>query len=284
MAANTAAARDFVFREARLLEQRLYLTVFEGAPAGGVVEALRGYRNDDGGFGHGLEPDKRCPESQPLDVLVALGTMDTVDAVDADLARKACDFLATVADDRGAVPSVLPSIAAYPRAEHWEDGDFPPGLSPALGITAVLHAHAIEHPWRDPATAYCLTELEREPPTDAHVLREALLFFDCVPAVPEALVERVAGALRNARWFKADPADPAYGLGPLEFATEPSSRWRELFTQDEIDASLDHLEADQEEDGGWPLAWQPPSEASVLEWRGIWTIKALRVLCAYGRC
>src|SRR5579875_2503361 len=67
-----AAARDFIYREGRLLDQR-------------VLEALRGYRNAAGGFGHGLEPDKRCPASQPLDVETALQTMDAAGAVDAGM-------------------------------------------------------------------------------------------------------------------------------------------------------------------------------------------------------
>jgi hypothetical protein len=37
-----------------------------------VVDALRGYRNPDGGFGHALEPDLRCPGSQPAPTLYAL--------------------------------------------------------------------------------------------------------------------------------------------------------------------------------------------------------------------
>ena len=126
-------AADFLARQARLLEQRLYATLFEGAPAAGVVEALRGYQNEDGGFGHGLEPDKRCPASQPLDVQVALETLVAADTTDAAMLRRACDFLATVGSD-GGVPCVMPSIATYPRADHWGDGNFPPGLNPTAII------------------------------------------------------------------------------------------------------------------------------------------------------
>ena len=43
------------------------------------------------------------------------------------------------------------------------------------------------------------------------------------------------------------------------------------------------LERDQQTDGGWPVTWEPPSEASRLEWRGIVTLGALRTLTAYGR-
>ena len=48
-------------------------------------------------------------------------------------------------------------------------------------------------------------------------------------------------------------------------------------------AHLDRLERDQQADGGWPITWEPPSEAAVLEWRGVVTLGALRTLVSYGR-
>jgi hypothetical protein len=278
--------RDFIRRNARVLEQRLFSALFESASPQGIVEALRGYRNDDGGFGHGLEPDKRCPDSQPLDVLFALETMDAAGAFDGELAQGSCRFLVTVADERGAVPSVLPSVAAYPHANHWAGGEFPPELNPTAGIAGLLHKHGVEHEWREQATRFSLEELGREPPTDAHAIRQVLVFLEHVPdrARAEALAGEVGNWLRAARWFKPDPADESYGLGPLEFAPEPDSRWRSLFSDDEIEHSLAHLKGEQQADGGWPITWEPPGEASALEWRAIWTLSALRVVAAYGWC
>src|SRR3954463_6728259 len=115
------AGRDFIIREGRVLEQRLAETVFDGAPPEPVVDGLRAYQNGDGGFGHGLEPDKLCPESQPLDVEVALRTMAQARTSDPGLAGGACDSLDRVADPDGAVPLVFPSMSRYPRAEHWGD-------------------------------------------------------------------------------------------------------------------------------------------------------------------
>jgi hypothetical protein len=273
------AGRDFVFREARVLEQRLFATLFKGAPAAGVFDALRAHRNDDGGFGHGLEPDKRCPDSQPLDVSFAFKAMDTAGTLDPDLARGACDFLATIGPG---LPVVLPSVAAYPRANHWESADFPPTLNPTCGIAGLLWKHGIEHPWRDAATAWCLGQLEHEPLDDAHAIEDVLLFCEHAPG-GEAWWANVAGRLREARYFRADPDDPEYGLTPLVFAPDPASRGRELFSDDEIERHLDALEREQQDDGGWPLSWEPPSRASSLEWRGIRTVWALRVLRAYGR-
>jgi hypothetical protein len=262
-----------------VLEQRLFATQFEGASPTGVVDALRAYRNEDGGFGHGLEPDKRCPDSQPLDVSFAFGTMDDAGVFDPDLAHGACDFLATIGPG---LPIVLPSIAAYPRASHWGSGVFPPTLNPTCGIAGLLWKHGVEHPWRDAAGAWCLDALERESLDDAHTIQDALLFCEHAPEA-QARWDEVADRLREARYFRADPADTEYGLSPLVFAPHPASRARALFSADEIERHLDALEREQQDDGGWPLSWDPPSAASVLEWRGIRTLWALRVLRAYGR-
>src|SRR5690349_23341074 len=113
MNTHFTAGRDFIRREGRLLERRLFATRFEGAPAAGVVDAVRGYLNDDGGFGHGLEPDKRCPASLPIDVEVALQAMATAGAADDQLVTGACDYLAKVAAEvnaGGAVPLASPVI------------------------------------------------------------------------------------------------------------------------------------------------------------------------------
>jgi hypothetical protein len=278
------SATAFLAREARLLEQRLFATLFEDTPAAGVVDALRGYQNDDGGFGHGLEPDKRCPASQPLDVQVALETLVAAGTSDAELLRRACDYLAAVGPD-GGVPPVSPSIAAYPRAAHWGDGDFPPGLNPTAAIAGLLYALGADHPWLDAAAAFCWRELEREVPHEAHSLATVLVFLDHAPDRDraEALARPVAARLPDAGLYLADADAEGYGLTPLVFAPSPDSRWRALFDDQQIEAHLDRLERDQQADGGWQIAWDPPSEASRFEWRGIVTLGALRVLRAYGR-
>jgi hypothetical protein len=278
-------ARDFLQRNARVLERRLFDVLFDGASPGGVVDALRGYRNEDGGFGHGLEPDKRAPESQPLDVRFAVEMLELSGAEDEDMVLRACDFLASVAAPSGAVRIVLPSIADHPRAEHWGDGVFEPDLNPTAGIVAYLHTAQIEHPWRDAATAYCFDELEHDVPEEAHTLLEVVRFLDHVPDQEraETLVPPGTAARPSSRWFLADAADPEYGVTPLQFAPAPESRWRSLFDDAQIEAHLDRIERDQADDGGWPLTWEPPGEGAKLEWRGYITVRNLLVLQAYAR-
>src|SRR4029453_9177232 len=87
------SGRAFLDREGRLIERRLASTLFDGADPSGVVAAVRAYRNPDGGFGHGLEPDKRCPASLPIDVEIALEMLATAGARDPETIGPARGFL-----------------------------------------------------------------------------------------------------------------------------------------------------------------------------------------------
>lgn len=283
------AARDFILRQGRLLERRLFATCFEGAPAVGVVDALRGYRNEDGGFGHGLEPDKRCPASLPIDVEVALQALAAAGTVDHSLVVSACDYLAKVATGvsrGGAVPLAFPVIEAYPRAEHWTDWTYEPALNPTAGLVGLLRQLRVDHAWVDEAAAWCWEQLAgAELPADAHALREVLVFLEHAPERDraDAIAGNVRDQLATASWFRLDPDEPGYGLSPLSIAPAADSRWRVLFSQDVLDAHLDRLQRNQQPDGGWPISWEPPGEAALLEWRGAVTLDALRTLVSYGR-
>lgn len=288
------AGRAFLEREGRLVERRLAATLFDGADPGGVVDAVRAYRNPDGGFGHGLEPDKRCPDSLPIDVETALDILwvaggDTVDwsgdPAYSGLVLAACDWLGSVAAPDGAVPLAFPVIERYPRADHWSDWAYAPALNPTAGLAGRLYRMGVAHPFIDRATEWTWATLESGFDEDAHALGEVLIFLAHVPDRnrAEAVGSRVGPWLADAKWYRPDPADPEYGVTPLKLAPAPDSPWRRLFDDANIEGHLDRLARDQQPDGGWNLTWEPPSTASTLDWRGIETLRALRTLRAYGR-
>jgi hypothetical protein len=285
MSESFSAAVRFLQSEARLLEQRLFASLFLGEPPDGVVAALCGYQNDDGGFGHGLEPDKRCPASLPIDVEVALQAYASAGADDPDMLRRTCDFLAR-SSVGGAVALASDAIEAYPRAEHWSEWTYKPGLNPTAGLAGLLHRIGFAHPWRDEATRYCWRALESGAlPDEVHALAEVLGFLEHAgePDRAERHAKAVLERLTSSAMFHLDPEAEGYGLTPLTVAPAADSRWRSLFTEAQLDGHLDHLARAQEADGGWPISWEPPSAAARLEWRGIVTLGALRTLTSYGR-
>ena len=284
------AGRAFLDREARLIERRLAAVLFDDADISGVVDAVRAYRNPDGGFGHGLEPDKRCPASLPIDVECAFQILLVAGGVDADwssdgLVLAACDWLESVAQADGAVPLSFPVMERYPRAEHWSDWTYTPALNPTAGLAGRLHRMGVTHPWLARATDWCWARLDSGFDEDAHALSEVLVFLAHAPdrERAESVAGQVSTWLAKAAWFRANPADPGYGLTPLHLASAPDSPWRHLFDDSTIEGHLDRMVRDQEPDGGWGITWEPPGTASTLEWRGIETLRALRTLDAYGR-
>jgi hypothetical protein len=283
------AAADFLQAEGRLLERRLFATLFLGEPPDGVAEVLHGYRNADGGFGHGLEPDKRCPASLPIDVELAFQALVAAGSADVELLGPACDFLGRVAAEAGAggaVPLAFPIIERYPRAEHWTQWTYEPGVNPTAGLAALLYRLDFDHPWREQAAGYCWHAVETATlPDETHALTEMLTFLAYVPdrERAEQHVPAVLQRITDSPLFQSMPKPGEYGLTPLAVAPAGDAPWRRFFDDGQIEPHLEYLAAQQQPDGGWPVTWTPPSEASRLEWRGIVTLQALRTLTSYGR-
>ena len=279
---DLARALAFVHREARLLERRVADVVFESQPVEPVAAALRSYQNADGGFGWGLEPDKRTPESQPLDLEIAWQTLDWIGHAPRDLVEPACDYLASI----GAGVSCLTAAArAHPHAPHWSDATDDPSLNPTASLAGYLWKWKVDHPWRSAATEYCWSALEANLPGDAHTAICVLRFLEHVPDRDRAraVVEALRPELPSMSWLHYDPTADGYGVSPLQLVPTPESEWRNLFPRDVIDGHLDAIEQTKADDGGWTIEWPTVGPAAVSEWRGRITLQHLLVLRAYGR-
>ena len=276
-------ARNFIYSHARLLERLLFGVRFEEAPPEGVGRLISAYQNPDGGLGHALEPDVRCPESQPLFVAAGLSAMCDAGWRDRDLSLSICSFLEGVSDAEGLVPILLPSAFSSPHATHWTTAG-QPALNPTASICGLLHYQGVEHPWLSRATHTCCELLLRDPPREAHTLRCATRLAEYLPdeRVAAEIAEQIASALPGSAFYIAHAPVQTYGLTPLHFSPTPTSRWRRLFTDEQIEGHLAYLMTLQQPDGGWPITWEAPGSASTAEWRGIWTLKALSILVAYS--
>ncbi|MFC7893706.1 hypothetical protein [Streptomyces sp. NPDC057381] len=292
-----ARAEHFVWLTARVLEQRLFAYHFRGGDPGPVESALDAYRNEDGGYGHGLEPDLRGPVSQPLHTARALRVLDAVGGCGGQRVERMCRYLTSVSTRDGALPAVHPSQRGFPAAPFVPVVDDPPGELLATGpVVGLLHRNDVWHAWLFRATDFCWQAAESLQTSHPYEIEAAVAFLDSAPDRPraEAVADRLGRLVRGQRLAVLDPDDrdgcpvsPGYAPGehhfPHDYAGHPRSLARAWFTDDEMARSLDFLASEQEEDGGWPVRWRRWAPAPALEARPGVTLEALRTLRAYGR-
>ena len=277
-------AQDFTWRNARLIERYLFTSLFDNGGTEPVLAALRTYQNEDGGFGNALEPDKRCPSSQPQDVEFALHILDDINAMNDPMVARACDYLAGITTPEGGVPYALPSVNAYPHADWWTVGDNPPAsLNPTAAIAGLLLKHGVQHSWIKTASEFCWREIAATSTTEFHTLMPIIMFLENAPERTRAEheLQRIAALLSQPGIIELDPYAEGYTQKPLDWAPTPQSFCRRLFDDETIEKHLTALAKRQQADGGWPISWDAISPAVESEWRGRVTIGALRTLDAY---
>jgi hypothetical protein len=283
-------AQDFIWRNARLLERRLFIHLYQNGPREPVIAALKAYQNPDGGFGNALEPDKRDPHSQPVDLERALQILDMIgalqDTVVKDLLLPACDWLVSVTTPEGGVPYAMPTANGYPHAPWWTMPENPPAnLNPTADIVGLLMKAGIDHPWLNGAVDFCWNAL-------ATADMDQLHFHDLMPVISflenspdrvraEKELERVAKRILAPGEVEYNPQAGGYVKMPLDWAPSPRSFCRRLFDDATIAHHLQALASHQHADGGWAISWDPISAGVEIEWRGIITLDALNTLKAY---
>jgi hypothetical protein len=294
MTTDLSAASDFMATHARVLDRRRFELLNGETDPAGVLAALDGYRNADGGYGWGLEADLRSPESQPGAAAHAFEVFEAIAPATAPQAVALCDWLDSVTLADGGLPMALPAASSAGSAPWWEAAD--PTVS-SLQITTFTAAAAqrvaagdpavAAHPWLERATRYCLDaigSLEEAP--FAYVLAFSVALLDSVyERRPEA-----AGLMRMlGEHIPADGRIRVRGgtenetLHPLDIAPDPDRPARELVAPDFIAADLDRLAALQQDDGGWIVDYLKISPAGSLDWRGYATVEAVDILRRNGR-
>lgn len=297
MTIDLSAAAEFMATHARVLDRRRFELRNGQTDPSGALAALDGYRNPDGGYGWGLEPDLRSPESQPAAALHAFEVFEDIAPATAPHAAALCDWLDSVTLPDGGLPMALPLSITAGSGPWWQAAD--PSAS-SLQITAAVAAAAqrvaahdaavAAHPWLERATRYCLNAIATidEAPF-AYVLAFSVHFLD---AVHEHRPEAAELLRRLSSSIPADGRIPVRGgtedemLRPLDVAPYPDRPARDLFSPDLIAADLDRLAALQQDDGGWIVDYLKISPAGSLEWRGHATVLAIDILtrnAAIGR-
>ncbi|MEU8801793.1 hypothetical protein [Spirillospora sp. NPDC048819] len=280
---NLNKASDFMAMHARTLDRRRFELLTGEGDQDALLAALNAYRNPDGGYGHGLEPDLRSRTSQPGPALHAFEVFEELGPATVPEAVALCDWLESVTLPDGGLPFGLHVPDPAGCAPFWAGAD--PGTS-SLQITAVVaataqrvaaHDEAVAgHPWLARATRYCLDAARAKGELHALELAFSLWLADAVHdteviellgrQIPENGRVHVQGGLEDEM------------MRPLDFAPYPDRPVRALFAREILAAELRSLDEQQQADGGWLVDFVSYSPAAELEWRGYATVRAVSIL------
>ena len=283
MSIDLQAARQFIESGARVLERRQLAVLLDNGPVEPVLTALAAYQNRDGGFGHALEPDVRCPDSQPAAALAALDVLTDINATRASMVTEIADWIATIAHPDGGIPTVLPSADGHPHAP-WMTPSPEAGFL-TYALAAGLWQLGAQHSWLDTATTWCWNQIEAIDKPVGYTVKFALQFLDEVPDPARAAV--AIELLRPA--IRADGTVPVEGgienehIKPLDLSPRPNAPSRALLDDSTITAELQRLEHEQLDDGGWDFHFLHYSAGQTVEWRGLTTLAAIRTLREHRR-
>ena len=289
---NYLKARDFILTNARMIERRLFEFHFANGDMNGVFHAVYAYRNPDGGFGHGMEPDTASPESQPLFSIMALETLDEVGYLTKEIILK--DFMPyfeSITTEKGGIPWMFRPKSDYPCEGHFKTVKEWAALSTTAPLLGFLEKYNIDIPWMKKAEKFVWSEFERI--QDKHAF-----CYLCVPrwltflkhTKSHGKAEKTINDLKN--WILnngiicEDKTDEGWGLygkpHSLNYATAPNSILHSIFSKETLKSDIEELINKQKQDGRWDT-WYGISKGTKLEWAGIQTLWVLKTLKNYDR-
>ena len=295
-----AAARAFIMRRGRPVDQARFAYHFENGGSALVLRALAAYQNDDGGFGHALEPDLRTPASSAIATSTGLAILREADAAASEpLVADAIRYLLNSYDpETGVWPIVPPAVEDAPHAPWWiyaeSEANFDGFLvNPRASLVGHLYHFSPEQEMLPDVSQSLLARMDSIPDDDMD-MHDLLAFLELAKAdnLPADMRQKVVAKLRRAahHTVATDPAQwTEYTLRPLQVAPAPDSLLSADVDRAAVDANLDYEIERQSADGSWDLAWSwdfVDAAAWVQaekDWKGYHAVNTLRTLSAYGR-
>lgn len=267
-----ANAGRFIEKDGRDIEQALFTYHFHEGSRDEVLETLGRYQNADGGFGHGLEPDIRAPDSNPFATELALHICLSAETPpDHPLLRRTVEYLEDAQDEEGNW-RFSPGVYEHPLAP-WFQGWTWPALNPSCTIAGYLTALGLGSDRLHARVAALFDRLARPDgllSDDYYTVRPYAYYF--LPAWEHPRRELY---LSGVLWWLLRQGVRGKEM-PFDFIRSRDTYTGRLLPDGAIETGLDAIERAQLEDGGWPTPYDP-------HWRGWTTVENLLVLRAFGR-
>ncbi len=293
-------ASYFVLHSARALERNAYRYYFEDAGSDELLFHLGNYRNKDGGYGYGLEPDMRLPSSSPVATARAFRVLDNIE--EGDNYRKMVEtgigyFESTYLNDKNRWFSTPEEVNDYPHAPWWHFGENGEGTmvdkdwgNPTAEITAYLvkYRDFVRELEPDELLERAIEKLNSKREFESK--HEVLCYLRLYEVLPAGQSRKMEDSLdRAVRQLVCEEPSEWSGFvpRPLDFVNGPESP-RFGMSDRLIEENLRFLISSLEEDGVINPSWEwgqyeAEWKRAKKEWTGILTLKALIVLDKFAR-
>ena len=270
-------ARCFVHAHGELWERALWDYLFDNKSVDRVQQCLLVYKNNDGGWGHGLEHDIKAPISNPLMLEFLLSVNRDTSLPMGDMLEGTPEWLEKIQNPDGSLANPA-SLLDYPHAQWWQEGQSKPG-----SITGnLIRLGLCPDPVREKTKKWVQDNLKLEDVRSnnwlfmAYHSHDYFLNEDNLPDLEvfrEATLENIyQTALAHEEQGENNKLFPLF-----QFAAGPESVVAKNAPEGLIDRFLDQLESSQREDGGWD------DEHGLPYWQPYFSTVILLALKRFGR-
>ena len=295
--------RLFIYRNARPLDIARWQYHFESGSKDSVLTALAAYQNEDGGFGHALEPDAWNPNSAPIQTWMATEILREIDFTDSThpIIQGILRYLASGQDFDGKLwYNEVVSSNDYPHAPWWHaEVDSADSYNPTACLAGFIirfadkDSHLYKLGCRIAKEAYD-ADANQGLSDDMHaVLLYIRLMQYCEKAgVTEvidlsALKERLWEQVRHSITQNTAEWETSYICKPSQFFNTNDSIFY-ADNKDIADYECEFIIKTQLEDGSWAIPWgwaAYPEEWSISKnwWKGNGAILNMLYLKGMGR-
>ncbi|MCK8060411.1 MULTISPECIES: hypothetical protein [unclassified Fusibacter] len=291
--------KDDIKTYARPLEIALFNYHFDGASYKPVIEALKVFQNEDGGFGHAIEPDIQMPNSSAIGTTVALQILEQLPTEEDEVAEIVDKCLAYLSRSyharRMGWTAANIFVNDYPHAPWWHADE--------KGLTAVDarwgnptveilgHFIRLQHD-RGEVTFkeqldYAVKQLLEATETSEH---ELFCYISAYPYFNKERQDQLRPVItRHVKKLLNMNVEEwnTYVPRPLDFIKSPDS---EMFgiTTDQITVHMEYIIEKLIQNGRLTTNWEwgtypetwPKAKSA---WEGILTVKTLVLLKTFGR-
>lgn len=295
-------AKSFIFSKGRILDQRLFEFHFEHGSKESVIEVLKTYQNEDGGFGKALEPDLRSPLSTVYTTSQGLFILREIGATSEEtIVKKAIAYLLNSYIKEGSIWPIIPKEALKsPHAGHWDDiiekefDDFFINMRAGLAGHFWHYSELVPEGFTEKTTREVMETLLATPDQKLGWIFDLWSYLGLMDTMnlPQNHRDEILDKLKRVIPDKIEKNPEKWSMmsvSPLNMAPTPNSPMIPVIDSGLIQDNLDYDIDQQLQDGTWALDWsweQDDPEAwkvAEIEWKAHLAIGKLRTLQAYGR-